>query len=474
MDYKSFYIQYHENSMEEFFSNLGCSIYKAYVFNLDLTDEQDLINGNDFILNSFIPNESSLENMFDIKSPPQVSSILDFLLKTFNSRNPTLEDIRNFHYSEFIGWVFHTQEDNEIISKAINVFIYLFKADPELAANSDYIINHLSSKDINIVNPSINFLGELFISSPENGLLIIQNEWIIQQLLKLISIFNGSPIVCSNAVNLFSTILYYSLKYNFFEQFIQPQLIEKIVDNTLPYFSKFLANVTDAVLILYQIISTKLEMLLIALKKGLENKLIGAFKILSTDQMSSLYKIVRNIAGFCRQGQVKGNILKSIVFYEKTADLIKSKVDIETFDSIITTIDFLGIQFWKDFLKYDIIISLLSIIKSSSYETKKLICSILINIFRNADVSFRREFCGNEVLKLLFSMLDDDDNDDDFGVELISNLASILGNDTDHFLPIFIDLGYDQYLLDLTENEDPRIAELAQAELNTYNFNSFD
>lgn len=503
MNYKTFVLDCDEKSMDFFHSSIIDDLSVPYINNPDtiieseLSLEQLLNLINSEIYKVYKPNKSNIEDMFELNFKLYKENALDVtinaMIELLRKEELSIEDIRKFHYPEFVCYVLLNfsemksilldaqKEGNEInereiieidkmICKAIEIYIQLLYVDNEIISLVRYVTNlfHPCNHNYDIISTSIPIIGYLFKSNYEDAQNIINDQQLIDQIFSIAKSSNISLIQCSHAIKLISTMIYYSINSDIIFQLMQMKSFEKFIIKSFYYLKSSILNVTDKTLKLFQIITTNIDMYNFAKEFGLEKVLSESLDILNDSQKIEVFKIIRNILLFVKEGKIQTKIVKYQNFYTRTAELIMKKNDDEALDVLFSTIDLLGIVYWEQLLRLGVCASLIEITKNCNFSTQKRICSLLLNIFNSGDVSFRREFCNFEILDTFMKMLDDED-DAQFCIELITNLSLILSSDDDFFHPIFEQFEYEQHLEDLAENSNEELAGLAQATLNSFN-----
>lgn len=474
MKYKPNFEKYDKKSVTDFNSSIKSELDEQFIIYLDQeiyyddsqSFDQLLFFINNCISQFYIPDQSDIEDMFDYPLAFDINSLLNNMVQTFAQQEDlNIEDVKNFHYLQFICYILYRESDDQIVSKAIRIFHYLLSIDSETIDSFIYIKNHLESDSLDVIASSTPIIGYLFNSNYENAKKIIKDYNLIEIIYNIAR--NPKKVTpCLNAMKLLRIITYNSINVEGNDNLIQPLNFQQIIIEFKPFITNTLSSITNEVLKLFQILSSNPEVLLLSIEVGFEKTIREALGILPNEYMSNLYKIFRNIVYFAHEGQIRTRLTSYKFFFEKTADLIKSDIDENTFDVIITTVDLLGIYFWRDLLELGVLDSILSIINTTNYANKKRICSLLLNIFKDAEVEFRREYCDEGIIEIFMNMLDDDESE--FCIELLDNLSFFLSSDPDYFRPMFEQFEYSQYLEDLSQSSNQELAELAQASLDDF------
>ena len=475
MNYKrEFFQKFHDETINNFISSIDDDIRESFNLINFAGDEVDpesefqeiFENALIGIKQMYNENYSDITDMFYYKSDSLIKVTLNYILTLFmNSQDLTFDKINELHFFDFIIWTLITQNDQKIISTSLVIFqqIYLIEINSSIINSLTYIIPHLFSENLYIQMYSIATLGDLFEYSYEVAINLIQNEDIISRILEIAS-ENEYDLPCNQALIFLQSIIYHKFCNQEFSEYVPLELVEKIILIALPNLARSRPSLTINSLKILQNITLVGDIIPIANEKGLEQALIKGLNAIPKSQISYLYIIIRNILNYAQSNGNDTNIPKNTVFFQKTAELLKDTSNTELSDIILTTIDILGSYFWSQFLEYNVLDTLISIIEKREYKIKKHICSILLHFFKDVNLILRRKYCTSTVIEIFLDMFDDDDSGIIF--EIIQTLSILLFDDIEHFRPLLIQYDFVDSLSNIMKGDDKELAILAESVYN--------
>lgn len=467
MDYKPFITKRQDESL----STLAISLKRKYdiiIFNdhpktFDIDDILHLVNSR--ISSIFNPKNQTAEDMFIYQEPKFIELILDNLIELLISQEIelTFEQISEFLYFEFVCWILTIYEEENIIPKAILIFNQLYKMTDKCNAyfsSVPLVYNYLESNNPHILDAIGILLDLVFQSSMQNAIELIRNEEIMSRLLRIAK-------YSLNIYRFFRDLLQEAIFTEEFGKNVDPLLIKAIIHISIANLTnKVDIKLTEITIHIFQILSFNPNTLMMALNEGLENYMIRAMGIQSPSNVLLFYTIIRNIFRFVINGEIKKtNLIQLESFYTKTAEMIKFYKNDEDLEIVFTTIGYLGYDFWEHFIRLGILESVLEYFPEFSYANKKSITSILLRFFMQSNANFRRERCIPPIIEIFMEMLNDED-DDEFVLEIIHNLILILKADETFFSSIFGELDIEESFAELANSENEKIAETAQNAIN--------